>query len=276
MDRPDLGRALTLARAALAAAPAGLLTDLDGTLAPIVRDPAAARALPGAGEALAKLASGLAVVAVVSGRAASDARRILGREDVLVIGNHGLEWLEPGAAEASTPTDLGAPGADLHAVLAALPASPGVTVEDKRLSATIHVRNAPDPGAAGEALEAWLGANLPASLVLRRGRMSLELRPAGAGDKGTALTALVERHGLRGVVLLGDDVTDLDMFRAAIALRSEGGVRAAILAVAGEREVPPEVAASADAVLQSPRAVVDLLRALARDLSGAPRSWPGR
>src|SRR5574338_98351 len=229
MDRPDLRRALTLARTA--------------------------------------------VVAVVSGRAAADARRILGRDDVLVIDNHGLEWLEPGAAEPSTPAGLAAPMADLHALLARLPATGGVTVEDKGLSATIHVRNASDPAAANAALETWLRANLPATLGLRRGRMSLELRPAGAGDKGTALASLVERHALRGLLLLGDDVTDLDMFRAAIALRATGAVRVAILAVAGEREVPSEVAASADALLPSPHAAVDVLRALGDDLSGgAPRS----
>ncbi|HET6381006.1 MAG TPA: trehalose-phosphatase, partial [candidate division Zixibacteria bacterium] len=87
-----------VARAALAATPAGLLTDFDGTLSPIVRDPAAARPLPGAVEALEALAGRGVLVGVVSGRAAADVRRLLGTDRLLVIGNHGLEWLEPGAA----------------------------------------------------------------------------------------------------------------------------------------------------------------------------------
>jgi trehalose-phosphatase len=92
--------------------------------------------------------------------------------------------------------------------------------------------------------------------------MSLELRPAGAGDKGTAVDALARRYRLRGLVVIGDDVTDLDMFRAAHRLRDEGGLVAAVLAVGGAGEVPSEVAAAADAVLTDPPAVVTLLRTL--------------
>jgi trehalose-6-phosphatase len=73
---------------------------------------------------------------------------------------------------------------------------------------------------------------------------------------------LVERHQLRGIVVIGDDVTDLDMFRAAHRAR-EAGVKAAVIGVGGGGEVPPEVAASADALLPDPRAVVQLLHRLA-------------
>ena len=45
---------------------------------------------------------------------------------------------------------------------------------------------------------------------------------AGAADKGTAVAQLITRHGLRGLVVLGDDVTDLDMFRAAGEARARG------------------------------------------------------
>ena len=45
-----------------------LFTDFDGTLAPIVTDPATARPAPGAIEALARLAGRYRRVAVVSGR----------------------------------------------------------------------------------------------------------------------------------------------------------------------------------------------------------------
>jgi trehalose 6-phosphate phosphatase len=100
-------------------------------------------------------------------------------------------------------------------------------------------------------------------LVLRPGRMSLEIRPAAAGDKGSALDALVARHALRGVLVMGDDTTDLDMFRAAAEARARGELAAAILAVAGGDEVPPSVAAAADAVLPDPRAVASLLAELA-------------
>jgi trehalose 6-phosphate phosphatase len=260
MDLQQSDAPLNLARRALAAEPAGLLTDLDGTLSAIVREPGAARLVDGAGDALGALARRLALVGVVTGRAAADARRILARDDIWVIGNHGLEWLSPGAASSE-----GAPAevrATIAAALAAVPAEPGVEVEDKGLSATVHVRGAPDPVAARERVAAALRGARIAGLVLRPGRMSLELRPAGAGDKGTALVEAVGRHGLRGLLVLGDDVTDLDMFRAAAALRAAGRIRAAILAVGGGGEVPDEVAAAADATLADPVAAATLLSRL--------------
>ena len=266
MEPHDFDRALDLARAALAAAPAGLLTDLDGTLSPIVSDPPSARALPGAAEALAALGARLEVVGIVTGRAAADARRILGRDDVLVIGNHGLEWLDPGAEAPLASPELAAAVRAVDRACQAIPEEPGVTVEHKGLSATVHFRNAPDPAAAAARVrEALEGAAIQA-IELRPGRMSLELRPRGAGDKGTAVTAVVQRHGLRGLVVMGDDVTDLDMFRAAHRLRSSGAV-VAVIGVGGGGEVPPEVAAAADALLPDPAAVVSLLDELSRDPS---------
>src|SRR5439155_15076132 len=87
----ESARALAIARTALAAQPAGLVTDLDGTLAPIVPVPSEAMLLPVASDALRALAGRLAVVAVITGRAALDARRMLGSagNQALVIGNHG-------------------------------------------------------------------------------------------------------------------------------------------------------------------------------------------
>lgn len=252
-----------LAGSALAATPAGLLTDLDGTLAPIIDDPAAVRPVPGAAEALAALAGRLAVVGVVTGRAAAEARRIVGLDDLLVVGNHGLEWLAPGAAAAEPTPAATVLSEAVERASRAVPAVPGVIVERKGLSATVHVRGAADPEAArGQVREALAAASVP-GVEIRPGRMSLELRPRGAGDKGSALRAVVGRYRLRGLLVLGDDVTDLDMFRAAADLRREGRLRAAILAVRGGREVPSEVAAAADDVVASPEALVDLLTRLA-------------
>ncbi|HEY7847486.1 MAG TPA: trehalose-phosphatase [Candidatus Limnocylindria bacterium] len=262
--RPDsLAAAVSLARHALGSAPAGVLTDLDGTLAPIVDDPDAARPLPDAVAALTSLAGRLAVVAVISGRAPDDARRRLGTDRLLVIGNHGLERLEPGAERAALSPALAGVAESIRAVLARVPAGEGISIDDKGPSATIHYRNAPDPEASARRIAAALGDVARDGLSLRAGRMSWELRAAGAGNKGSALAEVVSRHGLRGLLVLGDDVTDLDMFRAAAEARARGELAAAILAVAGGAEVPPSVAAAADAVLPDPRAVASLLAELA-------------
>ena len=115
-DAP-LPRAIALARDALAEAPAGLLTDFDGTISPIVNDPAAARLVAGVEGALAALAQRLAVVAVITGRTPLDARRMTGVPGILIAGNHGMEWLEPDESDPTTAS--GAAGEVLPALVAA-------------------------------------------------------------------------------------------------------------------------------------------------------------
>ena len=260
--RAPLARALDLARRALAERPAGLLTDFDGTLSPIVADPGSARLADGAAQALEALIRRLAVVAVVTGRAPLDARRMTGVPGLLVAGNHGTEWLEPGAATPVTSPDAVRVTHLLAGVLHRVPSIDGVTVEDKGISATIHYRNVADPGGARDALLRAL-SDVPDGLELRHGRMSLELRPVGLGDKGAATRAIIERHGLRGVVVMGDDITDLDMFAAVDELRTAGRLRGAIIGVGGaDDEVPPEVIAAVDVVLAGPAEAAALLAAI--------------
>ncbi|MGH2428778.1 MAG: trehalose-phosphatase [Candidatus Limnocylindria bacterium] len=259
---PTGASALGLALDALARSPSGLLADLDGTLAPIVADPAAVLLADGAGAALTALADRLAVVGIVTGRAAHDARRIIGPARALVIGNHGLEWLAPGAAGPERSDRLAAVAGTLERMLAAVPGEAGVSVDHKGLSATVHYRNAADPAAARARILGALEASLPEGIELRHGRMSVELRPVGMGDKGSAVHQVVERYGLRGLLVMGDDLTDLDMFRAAAELRAAGQLHAAIVAVGAGREVPHQVAATADAMVASPSDAVALLRAL--------------
>jgi hypothetical protein len=63
---------------------------------------------------------------------------------------------------------------------------------------------------------------------------------------------------------MGDDVTDLDMFAAVAERRDAGLLRGAIIGVGGgDAEVPPEVSAAADAVLDGPEAAARFLSALA-------------
>jgi trehalose 6-phosphate phosphatase len=261
----SLATTLELARATLADAPAGLLTDFDGTLSPIVDDPALARLVDGADGALAELVDRLAVVAIVTGRAPLDARRMTGVPGLLIAGNHGTEWLEPGAEVPTATAAASSVRADLDAVLAGLPSIPGVTVEHKGISGTVHYRSAPDPDAALAAIMDGLGALEGRRIRLRHGRMSVELRPIGLGDKGTAARAIIERHGLRGVVVMGDDITDLDMFAVVAELRDAGSVRGTLIGVGGaDREVPQAVIEAADAVLADPAEAAAMLAELAR------------
>ena len=256
---------MALARDALADAPAGLLTDFDGTISPIVTDPASAGLVTGADGALATLTQRLAVVAVITGRTPIDARRLTGVPGILIAGNHGMEWLEP---DRSAPT--AAPGASrvsgrLDEVLGRLPEMPGVVPEHKGVSASVHYRTAPDPEAARSAIVRALGDVEEEGLRINHGRMIVEVRPVGLGDKGSAARAIIERFALRGVVVLGDDATDLDMFRAVDELRGAGRLRGAIIGVGGAAgEVLPALIETCDVVLADPSEVAVLLGELSR------------
>jgi trehalose 6-phosphate phosphatase len=261
-DAP-LSRALALAADALAAEPAGLLTDFDGTLSPIVHDPFMAGLVDGADGALEALTARLAVVAIVTGRMPLDARRLVGVPGVLVVGNHGSEWLDPDQSAPMAAPGARAVGRALDEALARVPAMPGVVADHKGVSASLHYRQAPDPESARSAILAALGDVEPLGLRIGHGRMIVEIRAPGLGDKGTAARAIVERFGLRGALVMGDDTTDLDMFTAVAALRAAGRLRAAIVAVGGtDHDVLPEVAAAADVVLATPAEAAELLARL--------------
>jgi trehalose 6-phosphate phosphatase len=261
-DAP-LSRALALAADALATEPAGLLTDFDGTLSPIVHDPFMAGLVDGADGALAALAERLAVVAIITGRMPLDARRLVGVPGVLVVGNHGTEWLDPDHAEPTTAPGTEAVAHALDEALARVPPMPGVVPDHKGVSASIHYRQAADPEAARSAILVALGDLQPLGLRIGHGRMIVEIRAPGLGDKGTAAREIVERFGLRGALVMGDDTTDLDMFEAVAELRATGRLRAAIVAVGGtDHDVLPEVAAAADVVLDTPAAAAELLARL--------------
>src|SRR5690242_13512164 len=82
-------------RDALAQRPRGLLSDVDGTLSAIAPTPGDATLLPGVRELLEQAQTRFDVVAAVSGRAAENARQLVGVSGLLYLGNHGLERLDP-------------------------------------------------------------------------------------------------------------------------------------------------------------------------------------
>ncbi|HET8777670.1 MAG TPA: trehalose-phosphatase [Candidatus Limnocylindria bacterium] len=263
----SLSRAIELASDALAARPAGLLTDFDGTVSPIVADPLLAELVDGASGALERLADRLAVVAIITGRAPLDARRMAAVPSLLVVGNHGIEWLEPGADEPVASAAANAMHERMRAALSGLPELDGVVVEDKGVSSTIHYRGAPDPNTTRRQIVDALG-DPGDGIEVRHGRMSVELRPVGLGDKGAAARALVERFGLAGVVVMGDDLTDLDMFAAVAQLRDAGRVRGAIIGVgSADREAPADIVEAADVMLADPGEAALLLASLAARVS---------
>jgi trehalose 6-phosphate phosphatase len=221
---------------------AAVLLDVDGVLAPIVSRPEDARVPEATQAELRRLAGRYALVACISGRAADEARRMLGVDGIEVVGEHGLE-LDPAAEAWAERVHAFADEVDWP-------------VERKRLSVSLHYRDAADETAAREFLEDVAERARAAGLVPRFGRKVLELRPPVAANKGTAVKRLLERAGVVRALYAGDDATDLDAFAALNGL--DLGIRVAVASSEG----PPSLRDAADIVVDSPDELLDLLRQL--------------
>jgi trehalose 6-phosphate phosphatase len=246
---------------------AAILIDFDGTVAPIVLNPASAQALPEAIELLHRLASAYGLVAVVSGRPASflvEQLDIAKRQRGLVaVGMYGMEQSRPdGTVETLAGESWLQAVADAASEAeAAVPV--GVVVERKGLSFALHWREAAASGADLDETTTRLGEDLAGryGLELRHGRMSVELVPPVGIDKGAAVRRLSD--GRTAVLYAGDDKGDLAAFGALDELA--GGVYGVKVAVSSE-EAPPDLLAEADLVVAGPGGVVELLEQLAKAL----------
>ncbi|MDF3300422.1 trehalose-phosphatase [Streptomyces tropicalis] len=277
--RPALPEPVTRAGrdglAAILARPrsAVIALDFDGTLAPIVPDPDAARAHPDAVPALAALAPEVAAVAVVTGRPAEVAVHHGGFADapgldhLVVLGHYGAERWDAATGTLTAPDPhpgVAAVRAELPALLDGIGARHGTWIEEKGRAVAVHTRRADDPQAAFEQLRGPL-TDLAArhGLIVEPGRLVLELRPPGM-DKGVALLDHVRESGATAVLYAGDDLGDLPAFAAVEELRSDGVP--GLLVCSGSTEVT-ELAERADLVVDGPAGVVDLLATLAAHLS---------
>jgi trehalose 6-phosphate phosphatase len=234
---------------------AAVVLDFDGTLSPIVDVAAEARPVDGAVELLDRLAGRLGLVAVMSGRPVDFLRRLL-PPSVALSGLYGLEVIRDGVR-----SDLPGAGAwrEVVADVARISVDrgpEGMVVEPKGLSLTLHYRTRPD---VAPAVVAWAEKQATRSgLVARPAKMSVELHPPIAVDKGTALEALTA--GLAAVCYAGDDQGDLPAFDALDRLAA-AGVHTLRVAVASP-EAPPELVERADLLVDDPGGLVALLRRL--------------
>ena len=264
-----LASAIAAAQRVLATQPSALCSDIDGTLSPIVQVPEAAFVPEPIKQALAALAERLALVVAITGRGVEDARRMVGLDQFAYVGNHGLERWRNGRVDVHPRAERYVPL--IAATLRQLSSDvdvPGVIFEDKGASASIHYRLAADPAATRALLLGAIAGGAHASeLRVVEGRMVLNLLPNLRLDKGRAIEALVDEHRLNGVVFLGDDVTDLDGFRALAALRDSRGLATLSVAVASP-EAPAELTAAADVAVEGVAGVASLLEALAADPFG--------
>ena len=248
---------------------AGILLDIDGTLAPIVGQPADARVPEASRQLLAEVARRYRVVACVSGRRASEARALVSIGAISYLGAHGAELLRAGWTQPVLDPRLEdwvqrihefgrhADTQELHRLR--------VRLEDKGAILAFHWRGAPDEEAARAALDTVADRASMLGLRTHWGRKVLEVRPPVQFDKGSGVTSFLADTDVQAVMYAGDDRTDLDAFRAIVRLAQEGRLTQAIRVGVRSDEAPEEIMAEADVVVDGPEGVRDLLRLLLDD-----------
>ena len=235
--------------------------DFDGTLAPIVDDPAQSRAVPGAIEALADLARRGVRVAIVTGRDAltvvdlGQLHRIPG---LLVSGLHGAQtWRDGQLSSLEEPGGLAVLRGALPALLGRV--DPAVWLEDKKLSLVVHTRRAGDPaGALAVLTEPVTKLAAEQGLDVVGGKLVLEIRIPSLSKADAVRRLLDERTAV--AAFCGDDLGDLPAFEALRDWAKGTGHRGLAIAV-GEVS---EVRQAADLILDSPAELTAVLVEIAQ------------
>ena len=236
-----------------------LLSDYDGTLTPIVDRPDLAVLASETRDLLADLSRDERfILGIISGRSMDDVRGRVGVNGLVYAGNYGLEIQGPGldythpAAEELRETQ----GRIYSRLRDALVDEPGVILEDKGLTLSVHYRLTPQENVPR--VEEIFGATIAPFLAegqvkVTRGKMVLELMPRVLWNKGTAITKIAETHGRSALMIFfGDDVSDEDGF--AVVQEVEG-----IAVKVGPAWEPTKALYRVD----SPLEVVDTLKLLA-------------
>ena len=238
------------------------LFDYDGTLTPIAPRPQDAILPPETRQRLTALTNHPRyITGLVSGRSLTDLETLTSIPNRIYAGNHGLEirgpnltFTHPGALPARNAL------AQLHATLTtALSPIPGIIIEDKTLTLTVHYRAAPQSRIPQIDAQVTAAANPhteSGNLRLTRGKMVIEIRPALPWHKGKAIEKirkLFPDHPLP--IYFGDDQTDEDGFQATQAM---GGLAVFIgpprqtTAALHRLESPQEVSETLQLLLQQP------------------------
>jgi len=245
----------------LGRSPFGLITDVDGTISEIAPTPQQAEVSPRCRHYLSILSQHLALVAAVSGRPAEEIKNMLKIDRAVYIGNHGLERWAKGQSEFSKDTD-GYPELIKAVIkeLTPLLSIKGITLDDKGITATIHYRLSPNPEAAKRDILVTLESSTQAKrLRIMHGKMSINLLPPVEANKGTAVLDLMREYSLQGGIYLGDDLTDVDAFKAIHSVSSDSSFQGVAIGITSQ-EMMKGLVAEADFTLNGVNDVVRFLR----------------
>lgn len=247
---------------------AAVLLDIDGTLAPIVRHADDAHVPEPTRLPLIQIAKRYGLVACVSGRQATTARRIVSLGSITYIGNHGAEILRGGRTQPEIAPEI----ADWARRVQAFGQAElrrdelhrlRVRGEDKDVIFGFHWRGAPDEDAAEDAARRVAERAEAEGFVAHWGRKILEIRPPVPLNKGLGVGHLLQEVDVDVALYAGDDRTDVDAFDALRAAVAAGELREAICLGVASDETPRELEEAADALVDGPLGVRHVLETLA-------------
>jgi len=237
----------------------GLITDMDGTLSPIVNQPDAAYPTERNRDLLAALREKLTLVAAVSGRAADDLHSRIKLDGVVYAGNHGLERWQDGGVIVAPEVQPYRPAIEQAMAAVETHLSAGMMIEDKGATLSVHYRNTADPSAEITRLQPIMGEIGAAhGLKIYEGRMIFEIRPPIEMNKGTVFRDLIAEYQLDAAIFIGDDTTDADALKMAQTLRADKTCFALGIGVTSD-DVPQIVVDSADLLTEGVPGVEDFL-----------------
>ncbi len=246
-----------------------VLLDVDGVLAPIVQHPDDAHMPETTRRPLIEVAKRYGVVACVSGRRASDARRVVSLGSIAYLGSHGSEILRPGSIAPEMDRELQAWTRRVQNFAREAYTEElrrlRVRLEDKEAIAALHWRDVPDEEQAEAGVRAVAEAGEKAGFNAHWGRKVLEIRPPVRIDKGAGIVTLLRDTDLAAALYVGDDTTDLDAFRGLTELVELGSLKYALrVGVRSGEETPSALEEEADVMVDGTDGVRDLLRMLIR------------
>jgi len=206
-----------------------IFLDYDGTLTPIVDDPAAALLPETMRDTIKKLSEHYRV-AIISGRDLKVVQELVGIDNIVYSGSHGFDIAYPGAPDTGQDKwqrylpVLDRAEAELCSTLQHIS---GVLVERKRFTVAVHYRKVEKNQISKVEKAVDIVAGRYRELRKSFGKKVFELRPDADWDKGKALLSLVETLYADSAhvipLFIGDDVTDEDAFQA---IRDSGiGIR---------------------------------------------------
>ncbi|MDO8870878.1 MAG: trehalose-phosphatase [Methanobacteriaceae archaeon] len=239
-----------------------IILDIDGTISEIAPTPQEAVVNSAMHAELIKLKEKFDLLAIISGRSVNDARAMVGIEDILYVGNHGLEYFFDGQYSVAEEVEkylhqIEQSADQLNIELGDIE---GILFEDKGICYSIHYRQCND----GEVVRKKILNSLkngPESknLQISEGRKLVEIKPPLGFDKGVILHRIIEKHDLNKVIYLGDDITDLDAFKKLSELENEGKIRSASILVFSN-EIPSYVKNSTSFFVDSVNEVLNFFR----------------